>query len=214
MTDPTRVLLVEGSDDRHVVDHLRARALVGTPFEIVVKDGYANLRRSLYAELNAPGRRAVGVVADANADPGARWRSIATALERSGCEGIPRQPDPGGSVFDGPRGVRVGVWLMPDNARPGELEDFVAAMVPPADPVWNRARSYIDRIPTVDRKFSSSKRTRAHVHAWLASRERPRPMGLAIQSGDLDASAGLPRTFADWLRRVFSSLESSQTEPP
>ena len=214
MADPTRVLLVEGSDDRHVVDHLRARVRVGTSFEIVVKDGYANLRRSLYAELNAPGRCAVGVVADANADPGARWQSIAAALDRSGCQGIPRHPDPTGSVFDGPRSVRVGVWLMPDNAHPGELEDFVAAMIPPADPVWNRARSYIDRIPTVHRRFTAAKRTRAHVHAWLASREKPRPMGLAIQSGDLDASAVLPNTFADWLRRVFNLLESPQTEPP
>ena len=50
---------------------------------------------------------------------------------------------------------RVGVWLMPDNESAGELEDFVARMIPGDDPVWPLSESYIEGIPLVDRKFAT-----------------------------------------------------------
>lgn len=78
---------------------------------------------------------------------------------------------------------------MPDNCGPGELEDFVQTMIRPDDPIWPRAERYIEGIPAEDRRFTDGKATGAKVHAWLAAQERPRPMGLAIQAGDLDVSA-------------------------
>ena len=53
----------------------------------------------------------------------------------------------------------IGVWLMPDNQSTGELEDFVAQMIPPGDPVWPRSEYYIEGIPEPDRKFTDGQDT-------------------------------------------------------
>ena len=99
---------------------------------------------------------------------------------------------------------RVGIWLMPDNQSPGEIEDFVAAMIPDGDPVRPLAERYIDGIPEADRKFAEGKIPRAKIHAWLAAREDPRRMGAAIGAGDLDTEVTLCQSFAAWLRRLFA----------
>ncbi len=92
---------------------------------------------------------------------------------------------------------------MPDNQRRGELEDFIASMIPQDDPTCPRAQRYIDGIPDAERKFSRRKLTRAHVHAWLAARRKPRPMGTAITACDLHHDAPIAATFVGWLRKLF-----------
>ena len=124
---------------------------------------------------------------------------------------VPADPDPSGTIIEGNSDVgrpRVGVWLMPDNTLPGELEDFVARMIPEDDPVWPLSRAYIEGIPERYRKFTPAKTRRAEVHAWLAARERPRLMGLAIGAQDLDVDAAVCRSFVDWLRRLSREPEN------
>ena len=94
---------------------------------------------------------------------------------------------------------------MPDNQRTGELEDFVADMIPRDDPVWPRARQYIDGIPKADRKFKEGKLTRAYVHAWLAARNKPRPMGTAVEVNDLRHDSTNAASLVGWLNRLFSA---------
>ena len=93
---------------------------------------------------------------------------------------------------------------MPDNASPGELEDFVSQMIPPGDPVWPISQDYIERIPPEDRKFADGKTLRAQLHAWLAAREDPRQMGLAIRARDLNTDGELCQRFIKWLERLFA----------
>ena len=92
---------------------------------------------------------------------------------------------------------------MPDNRSPGELEDFIADMIPGDDSVWPLSQAYIDGIPAESRLFSVKKEQRAKVHAWLAAREEPRPMGLAIGAGDLEVGGDLCTQLATWLRQLF-----------
>ena len=92
---------------------------------------------------------------------------------------------------------------MPDNTEPGELEDFVAKMIPASDTVWPLSQSYIDGIPCAERKFSKKKKARAQVHAWLAAREDPRQMGAAIGARDLNVDGPLCQQFVAWLTRLF-----------
>ena len=98
--------------------------------------------------------------------------------------------------------VDIGIWLMPDTSA-GELEDFVAQMIPGEDAVWPLSQSYIAGIPAADRKFAAHKTLRAQIHAWLAAREDPRQMGLAIRTGDLDVNGPLCRKFVVWLTNLF-----------
>lgn len=202
-TPSSRLLLVEGHDDLHVVGKLWERHEIERPFEIARKGSFDELRRSIYNEVNAPKRRVLGILADANDHPDGRWQSISDQLRRAACE-VPDERSQTGTILDGPRGIRVGVWLMPDNQRQGELEDFIADMIPEGDPTWPRARQYIDDIPVGERQIPPGKVTRAYVHAWLATRRRPQPMGLAITAGDLLHDAPIAASFVDWLRRLFA----------
>ena len=100
---------------------------------------------------------------------------------------------------------RVGVWLWPDNEFSGELEDFVARMIPSGDPVRPLSRCYIDGIPVEHRRFSEGKTARAAIHARLATRGEPKRMGTAIRAGNLDVRGALASRFVDWLEELFSA---------
>ncbi len=94
---------------------------------------------------------------------------------------------------------------MPDNVSGGELEDFVAQMVPESDPIWPKSKNYIASIGDSERRFSDKKTTRAIVHAWLATLEDPRQMGTAITARDLEVRGEPCQRFVRWLQRLFES---------
>ena len=199
---PGRILLVEGQDDRHVVEHVyRKRFGAAPPFEIEDKGGFTPLRDAIGPTLKAPGREVVGIVVDANDDLPARWAAVTDRLRRA-CPDV----ELGDLVPDGTivgSEPRVGIWLWPDNEAAGEIEDFVASMIPCDDPVWPLSRRYIEGIPEEHRRFAEGKTRRAEVHAWLATRGEPRRMGTAIRAGDLKVGRALAERFASWLGKLF-----------
>ena len=194
------VLLVEGLNDKHVVRHLSRRHDDMPEFYIFDTGGIQDLLQDIGLELRVPGRQALGIVVDANDDLNARWNAVVARLKEENIE-ISGSTSPGGSIVEGT--PRVGIWLMPDNESPGEIEEFVAEMIPDDDPIWPCSQRYIDGIPEADRKFSESKIQRARIHAWLATREDPRLMGAAIGARDLRVDGVLSTKFAEWLRRLF-----------
>ena len=199
-----RVLLVEGQDDKHVVEHVYRKCFESElPFDIVDKDGYRPLIDAIGPQIKVPDREVVGIILDADNDLTARWTAVTDRLRRV-CPDIEfGSPAPSGTIVGSE--PRVGVWLWPDNESGGELEDFVARMIPSGDPVWPLSRRYIDGIPVEHRRFSEGKTARAEVHAWLATRGEPRRMGTAIRAGDLDVRGALASRFADWLEELFSA---------
>ena len=196
-----RILLVEGEDDEHVVLCLY-RKVHGSepPFTIVNKEGYTKLLQGLRLELKRPGLKILGILVDANDDLEARWKELVDEAN-GGAVALPDAPAPSGTIVEG--SLRVGVWLMPDNGRPGELEDFVFELVPSSDRVWPLAKSYIEGIPDQERKFKPGKILKAKLYAWLASRRLPQRMGASITAGDLDAEAPLAQGLAAWLADLF-----------
>ena len=68
----SKVLLVEGQDDKHVIDHLCCRSGAAQLFEFGVKDGIDKLLDSITPEIKAPGREVVGIVVNANDDVAAQ----------------------------------------------------------------------------------------------------------------------------------------------
>ncbi len=197
----SKILFVEGRDDRKVVRHLRDRDLPGLSFQIEDKGGVDELLESVGPEIKAPGRVAVGFVLDANGNPDGRWRAVSDRVRRAGIH-APQDPSPGGTIMKGP--PRVGVWSMPDNRSTGELEDFVQGMIPEGDPAWELAQRYIRDIPEGARKFRPKKQSRAELHAWLATRENPGLMGAAIGRGDLKTDGRLCSAFLAWLEKLFA----------
>lgn len=201
---PNKILLVEGSNDKHVVRHIRQRSqsISDLHFDIEDKGGLDALNQSIGAEIDVPGRQVVGILIDANNNVQARWASITRRLSDEAIN-APVKPSPDGTVIDTKGKPRVGIWLMPDNESPGELEDFVAQMLPDDDSVWPLSQRYINDIPEAQRKFPEGKTLRAQLHAWLAAREDPRQMGLAIKARDLEIDGALCQKFIAWLEELF-----------
>lgn len=198
-----RVLLVEGPDDERVITQIRERRGLTPSFRIQAAGGVSELFRSMELLLSDQEVEVVGIVVDRDVNLSSRWDAARNRLRDAGFD-APRQPDPGGTIiFETEDLPRVGVWLMPDNESAGELEDFVARMIPGDDSVWPLSRDYIDGIPVADRRFTESKTQRAKVHAWLAAREDPRQMGQAIRARDLEVDGELCEKFVAWLRRLF-----------
>ena len=198
---PSRVLLVEGVDDKHVAGHIWHRFAGDPPFSLLEKESVEKLLASISREIKVSGREAVGILVDANCDVAARWQAVKDRLALANVA-LPASPVPAGAIIEGC--PRVGVWLMPDNVAPGELEDFVIQMIPGCDAVWPLAQSYIDGIPCAERKFSDKKQPRAQLYAWLAARKDPRQMGTAIRAHDLQVDGALCQEFVAWLTRLFT----------
>ena len=196
-----RVLLVEGPDDEHVVWQLCRRQSV-PDFSIKVAGTVDILLSTVGAEMLAPGRESVGVLIDADDDLQDRWDELVERLSEEGIQ-IPGRPNPLGTIVNTADGPSIGIWVMPDNGSPGELEDFVQKMIPARDAVWPKSQTYINQIPVELRKFRPGKLLRAQVYAWLATREIPGRMGASIGAGDLNIDIENCNNFVDWLRRIF-----------
>ena len=202
-SQPERVLLVEGQDDKHVVRHIRGRHGDLAEFEIRETGGIDSLLDAIEPEIKAKGRQSVGFLVDANSNLDDRWRSLRDRLRQLGIE-PPQILEDDGCIIPGlPGRPRLGLWLMPDNRNSGELEDFVQTLIPADDPVWPLATKYISKIPPEHRQFSDSKAPRAQIHAWLAARKEPRQMGAAIGTGELSANSELAVRLVAWLRSLF-----------
>ena len=203
MDPQSNVLIVEGVNDKHVAFQIWNRRNSVKVFRVIHRDGIDKLLKSIEFDVKTSGYEAVGFMVDADDDPSGRWDEVSDRLRRASID-APVTPDPDGTVIAATDEMpRIGVWMMPDNESSGELEDFVAEMIPNGDPVWPLSQNYIDGIPVGDRKFTTGKTLRAKIYAWLAAREDPRQMGLAIKARDLKVGGELCTRFTAWLDRLF-----------
>ena len=196
-----QILLVEGEDDESVVWHLYT-CIKGQPsFEISNRFGFEKLRSSIGVELRATGMATLGILMDADDNPEGRWKSVLDAL-RVDHASFPLDANRPGLIVDGD--IRMGVWMMPNNFSKGELEDFIVTLIPANDPIWPDAQRYVEQIKSENRRFKPSKELKAKIHAWLATREKPRKMGTAIKAGDLMTNSSSAFGFANWLEKLFA----------
>ena len=205
MDDSTRLLLVESRSDERVVRNLRKRFRGDQAipkFQIKVTGDITTLLSTIETEFDVSRREALGILPDANSMPEHRWNEVAERIRRARPDVETGSPAREGTLIAGR--PRIGVWLWPDNQTPGELEDFVAEMIPSDDSIWPLAQRYIDGIPEGDRKFAEKKTMRAKVHAWLATRKTPGFIGSEIGQGDMRIDGPLVVQFTDWLRKLFA----------
>lgn len=200
------MLLVEGSDDEHVICHLYQRAGYDVNFGVRAEGSVQQVIQSIRNHVRVPGRMSLGIVVDANDRLEARWQEIRNKFSSVGIQ-LPPQPTAGGTVVQ-PESAhsgfpRVGVWLMPDNSSGGELEDFLSGLVPSGDLIWPLAQTYVgdafEQIPPQEHP----KRLKAEIHAWLAGKNGGLPMGLSVGMGLFYVDDPTAQTFVAWLREVF-----------
>lgn len=217
------VMLVEGPDDYHVLQHLLAvhgvnekmpprlegrRPTAISENEMVFKscEGVQSVFDNLTQRLKITGGLAcIGVIVDADFDAAARWQRLRAILTTAGYADVPKAPGAGGTVVEHEEKPRVGVWIMPNNTLPGKVEDFVALLVPAEDGLWKQAERSVLEIPEAERRFNREAFIKAHIHTWLAWQENPGlPMGQAITRRYLNADAPEALRLIDWLKHLFS----------
>lgn len=187
---------------------IRERSPSLPPFEICEAGGIDELLERIDVESTAPGREIVGFVLDGNDDPSARWAAIRHRLRQANLPDDPPKPDPDGTIIRRTDGADVGVWMMPDNGSPGELEDFLATLIPQTDGLWGRSRKFVKCIPESDRKFPKGKTLRAQIHVWLSVQKRPLRSGQAIIANKLDLTGDLAQRFLSWLAELFDPAKA------
>ena len=201
------MLLVEGSDDEHVLRHICGVRRVLHIDEVKPQGGVDELLRAIPVQLRASGGPGdvVGIVIDANDDLHARWQSIRDRLIGVGYGDVPQAPAPSGIVLEPPEGSilpKTGVWMMPDNLTCGTLEDFLRCLIPEGSPLFGHVVASVDSIP--DPLFSQGDRPKALLHTWLAWQATPgRPYGTAIEAGFLDPSVPEVDALVSWLNRLY-----------
>lgn len=204
-----KILLVEGTDDEHVLKHICGNRGIPHLDEVEKYGGIEKLLESLGVRLsllNGEGD-VIGIVIDADTDISPRWQSIRDRIINIGYQNVPDQPDPDGTILDPPAGTylpRLGVWIMPNNQTGGILEDFLRFLVPQPNILFDHAKVSVAAIPEGERRFKQLYEPKAVIHTWLAWQEEPgRPFGTAISACFLDPNVPEVDVLVAWLKRLF-----------
>ena len=189
-------LLVEGRDDlvffNELLRHMGLK-------NVQVRDyqGKSNLGPYLKALVRTRGFqskvKSIGIVRDADLHPAGAFQSIQSAVQAVGWA-VPAQP----SQIAGTT-LKVGAFVLPGQNRTGELEDLLLdavagdPVIPCVDDYFNCVNQRQGNVPT--------KLSKARVHAFLASREKPNLLpGVATEAGYWRLTSHAYKPVKDFLR--------------
>jgi hypothetical protein len=127
-----RVLLVEGKEDLLVLAELMEACGIPwpkgkEPIFIDQRDGVDKVleRGVIEARLKSSGLQALGILIDGDDNPRRQWRRVRERLVETYPEIGEDLPLDGLVHAPTDHRPRVGVWIMPDNAREGMLESML-----------------------------------------------------------------------------------------
>ncbi len=203
------LLLVEGDTDKRVVPELIEKLGVpwGSPGQEIVKiqslGGYGELAAQFSTQLKGAGLKRLGILVDADEDPQARWRSL-SAIINDHCP-LPPAPQPGGFVGTTTQGIRLGLWMMPDNSQKGMLETFLLAFQPQTSgPLWAHTQAAADTALALGATFLTNHRDKALIHTWLAWQNTPgRQLHQALKENLLDPRCPYAQPFLAWFKALY-----------
>jgi hypothetical protein len=200
----SRKLLVEGSDDQHVILALCSRHKLPVTFDVVDNRGVTNLLKSISVWLKTSSLETLGMILDADEQIEKRWHEVKGRLEQAGYH-LPSHSVRGGTILRQPGLPVVGIWLMPDNVSSGMLEDFLKYLIPEGDLLLPEAERTLDKLE-MERinGYKHVHRAKSLLHTWLAWQDSPgMPIGVAITHSYLDTNSDLGYEFVEWLRELF-----------
>lgn len=178
--DRSKILVVEGQDDKKVVSAILNYLNIADDFQVVDMGGKDRLSPYLQGLPGATGFHQVetlGIIRDADNSAGAAFQSVCSGLLNTRVLSIPKQPL---VIADGK--PRVAIFLWPDCAKPGTLETLCMASV-----INHPAIICIDDFMSCVQTTSGEppkNREKARVQAFLASHAKRtyRTIGDAAQA--------------------------------
>lgn len=202
--DGSRILLVEGKNDCHVIMALCKYFNIPETFGIRQCEGDVGVLGTLDAYVPKRPMEVVGVVLDADTIPAEeqRWLKFTTIMKEHGYS-LPDKPVPSGTILEKEGSPKIGVWIMPDNQKRGMLEDLLLEMVPPVS--VTQARECVQSAEASGHTtFKQVHRSKAEIHTYLAWQDEPgMPMGRAITNRALDPNTVTAHAFKNWLFAMF-----------
>jgi len=155
-------------------------------------------------ELKTPGLNALGILIDANDEFESRW-----SRKRERCLRIaphlPEKLPTEGLIHVNQYGLRIGVWIMPDNQSRGMLETFLSYLIiPERSALWTFAQEACSRSRDHGAPYTDPHRAKADIHTYLAWLDPPgRSLHIAVLARALDARLPLGERFAKWFIDLF-----------
>jgi hypothetical protein len=200
-----QVLLVEGNDDKHVLLALCVKFELPHNFDIIDCTGIDPLIERLPVQLKASGQETLGILVDADENVAGRWAALRERLSPAFPD-LPEAVPPGGLIGQNENGLKVGVWLMPDNQTGGMLEDFLRFLVPEGDPLIGPVDTFLDDLEDQGvQAYRPVHRSKARMHTWLGVQEAPgTPLGLSITKRYLSLEGEQLAVFRTWLTNLFA----------
>ena len=209
----SKKLLVEGDEDKRIIPQLIEAN--GIPWgdnretwivDIDQCDGFENMVKEglIETELKASGLKALGIIADANENSKQRWSSL-----RNRCLGsFPELPDEvpaAGLIQESEGGMKLVVWLLPDNRSHGMMETFLTYLVPnDDDSLLDHAERARDKARSLGASYKDVHADKAKIHTWLAWQDPPgRPLHNAVMERLLDPCSPHAAAFVKWFRSLF-----------
>lgn len=199
----SKILLVEGGDDKHVILALCNKFELAQTFTIKDCGGIDSLFEQIPVRFKQTNIDTVGVIIDADVRISTRWNQMQRILSKSFSD-LPEDLPTEGLIYS-ENEKKVGVWIMPDNSTSGMLENFIRFLVPDNDLLLPQVKDLLDEIErNRQNKYRVIHRAKAEVHSWLALQEDPgTPLGLSITKRYLTVEKEECKRFVDWMRELF-----------
>lgn len=203
-----RLLLVEGKDKAAFFDKIfQHQDITGVQtWDVGGKDKFKITFHYLFGSDGFSKVRALGIVRDAERNPASSaFTSICSILEKYSLP-IPKAAN---TLIDGKnaqdRNIRIGVFIMPNNADAGILEDLCLASVR-TEPVFGCVDRYLEccrsALPENERPRNPAK---AKVQTYLAARrEITNSLGLGARKGYWNFDHDCFEDIERFLRRLFA----------
>lgn len=198
-------LLVEGKDDQHVIWALCEKFTVTESFDVIDCQGITKLYEQLPIRFKQAQVDTIGLIIDADSEVKNTWKSVSALLSSQGFT-IPQTIPIEGLILKNNSGIKIGVWIMPNNNDNGMLEDFISFLVPKEDKILPIVNDTLTNIESQGlNQYSLIHKSKAMIHSWLSLQADPGiPMGLGITKRYLTTDEETCLKLINWLKELYS----------
>ena len=161
------------------------------------------------AELNVPGRKALGLIVDADSNCASRWQGVRDACKKV-IPDLPKELPETGLIHDARAKddtiVKFGVWIMPDNQNRGMFETFLHFLIDDEhEPLWQYAQETAAEAKNRGADYKAVHSDKAKIHTWLAWKDEPgNQLHIAVKEKMLNPQHPKSKVFMKWFKNLYS----------
>jgi hypothetical protein len=193
------LILVEGKDDELFVDAFKIKMEING-FQIINIQGKSNLLpvlKLIKEKSELTPISSIGIIMDSNSNPRGTLKEINQSLKKAG------YPEYDSSKDSATEKTRINVLLLPDENKPGELEDLCLETIK-SDPIMDCITPYFECLKNISESYPR-KESKARLQIFLASKDEVvRDPGLAVKKDYLMWDSQHFENVRNFLKEVIS----------